>query len=261
MKPSTASVTGAILVALFPIFPLASENTGTFRLGCPPVWPGMPSEKLSYANEWVDLEYEIGPGRNIQNSEGEVELDCAYGKEAGQSFRRITVVLPKEPLRCAGPRDGKIMRYCEFTMSPEGGIGPVSWYIAEPITLSTRLLGFGLRMTTDQISAQASSSGFSCAREDNGENMLCKRAIDLVSMTFKQGKTSEINWTHNIDKSSKGEFYRSVILRFGLERDYKDWPETEAWPLVVRPHPFKLTLTQNESSMSIRLYDLAASAR
>lgn len=119
---------------------------------------------------------------------------------------------------------------CETAPEADGTIGPVRLYIAEPITLATTLLDFGLRRPRDEVLAIATKAGFACSEDGAEAPLTCTRGSDRVAVTFKNGRSAKVQQFGPTDKAEREHFYQRIVFRFGLLRTYDDDPEPpEIW--------------------------------
>lgn len=258
-----------ILLALEPIAAQAAEAPRLFHITCPGRWPGVERRgtRLSYAHLWFDAQIPFGPWDvtiDPPNLDTTVLIDCAYGKGGPNKWPdtsplRITVAVPGHVQRCSDPvNSGNDTRGCTTAPEADGTIGPVKLYIAEPITLATTLLGFGLRHTRDEVLATAASAGFACGEDRTATEVeapqTCTRGADRVTVHFKNGRSAKVRQFGPSDTAEWSQLYQGIVVRFGLLRTYGDAPEpAEIWQqpgsaAAIAVWPGALTLSDTEAA-------------
>ena len=91
----------------------------------------------------------------------------------------------------APARRGSNLRWCDTALEEDGSIGPIRIYVAEPVTLKTRLRGFALRRDRDGILAAAADNDFHCTAE-SGDSLACTGRQGMVSIHFFNGLSFKI---------------------------------------------------------------------
>lgn len=248
------TVRGLMIVAALAIatLPPAMADDILYRVRCPAFWPGSGKDalKLTYSRAHYRVGIPFGPDdTDVQEmSQHSILLDCAYGalplKGAAWDYNtesspwRLTITIPGRARKCGF---GDITPYrdmwCDTAREADGTIGPIQMHIAEIPSLSTTLLGFGLRQSMDAIRATAAASGFSCADDGtNAEALHCRHNADSVDVEFLNGRSRAVHRFLTRDSNEQAGNLDRTFLRFGLNYKHNgsDY-ETDIWQLFFSP--------------------------
>ena len=217
---------------------MAAEPEHLYKIACPAVWPGPEGPlPLTGDNAWAEWKYETtsdGWNLNLTDTKADsIQLDCAYGGDYHDSWRRVTVKVPGLVRKCDSRkmpgtwrRQGPLV--CETRSDLNGGLGPVSWRIATPVSAALRLFGFGLDMSSQEIRETASREGYDV--EGLADHLILswqRRRFDITMFAATDRPREIVFISDDYDEESKTVF----TFGFGFQE----------WPLRKIPPNFSIT--------------------
>jgi hypothetical protein len=238
-------VTGA-LASLTPAGSANALDTKTgpdeYRVDCPAVWAGPDgkTESWSYGQEWIEESELVGaPNFDVSRAKsGGVSIDCAYGEEGHRSPYRLTVVVPGKVRGCFSNKSTpKAKVYDGFSCLTKadysGAIGPVMVYVAEQVSIQTRLSGFALRRSKQEVLRTAAVAGWVVRQQNESELALIRQGQE-IRISFGADELSREVTVPMPDVPEQHEvMYSEVVRRFGL---WRGWPSgKDIWASRIDP--------------------------
>ena len=169
-------------------------------------------------------------------------LDCAYGPKGVFGPHHITVVIPGRDILCHETKGRRVERWCDTAREVDGTIGPIQMYIAEPVTPATRLAGFRLGQSADEI--LAGGNGLSCGQEA-ADRLVCRRGPEVVTLSLAEGQVMRMEWRHTGTLTERYAAYHAFVLRFGLYGDCWVHLDRDTWRTPGQPVEMVVRLRQD----------------